>query len=864
MTKKWKLQFNPYGLPSIKGDSQLDAIEAIGYANAQDRIIQMDYYRRFVTGRLSELYGVSTLSNDVEMIKFDFVQVAKDVVKNLCEEDKQRLEAYCNGVNQFIREKKLPLEYGVLKYVPEEWSPESCILVNIYTHYVLNYLGLKDEIMLTVLKRHFNEQVLYFYTPDKDRYSDFNIFGKNGKRTVSDFPKKELEDLYKEALSEKRRIQHKIETFMDRECQVKLSFEGEQSYEAFQKCYIQRKIQMLLFLGDEEFKVDLNLNQSGTVKYCDLDEDLDEIHIEGFLPKYQKSVLSENPGFFEIMVAADINMKSFEGTGKVSILKNKYFKYDHKELPHGSNCMIIDGKRTEKGKPLLANDPHLPFSFPNLFYMLNMEYEDVYFQGFMVPGTPLMVSGNNKNLCWGITSTASNFFDLVIVDSEHNVCEKCEKIVKVRVSKTDVKEEKVRYCRTEFGPLLEQKVDGESVAVHWNALDASVYDFSFWNMVTAANTAEAVEIAQNAGCVPINIIIGDVENNIAWTIAGKIPKRVGLNGDSSEHWKEGAVFWDGYIKPKEKPIILNPEEGFIVNANDRTYGNEYPYSIGHDFANGWRTKRISDLLSDNEVPYNKERMWDVMTDISCEPYDLYYQLIQSTLKEMNTKEKEDLDCIFRLLSDWNKKADKTSHALIVINSFRDKIAHNTLLPVYYVAGKYQSFFSYQWFKFDEVIMSLWCDQEFYSEELSEFYGYKTRTELFISMLYDVRSELTLLADLAKKDIMELTWGDINRLNINMQPVSFAGYGIFAILNRDKKLPKEPLNGSIMSVNACFSNSGPLYRMVIDLEDNRELMVNHLGGNYGSLLSDSRFTQTSLAWASGEKVISEAKNVDEIL
>lgn len=856
MERKWKLQFNPYGVPLITGDSQLDAIEAIGYANAQDRIIQMDYYRRFVTGRLSELYGVSTLSNDIEMIKFDFAKIATDVVENLCREDRQRLDAYCKGVNDFIREGKLPLEYGVLKYEPEEWTPESCILVNIYTHYVLNYLGLKDEIMLTILKRHLDEQVLYFYTPDKDRYSDFTIFGKEGKRTVSEFPRKQLEEFYKEALNEKRRIHNKINTFMDKQCQVKLCFEGEKSYEAFRTSYIQRKMQMILSLGDEEFKVELNINPSGSVKYSELCENTDKIHIEGFLPKYQKSVILNNAGFFEIMVSADISMKSFEGTGELSILKNEYFKYDHYELPHGSNCMILDGKRTDSGKPLLANDPHLPFDFPNLFYMLTMKYEDVYFQGFMVPGTPLMVSGNNKNICWGITSTASNFFDLVIIDPEHNACEECQKIVKVKVSKSEVKEEKVRYYKSKYGPLLEQKVDGETVAIHWTALDVNIYDYSFWNMVTATKTSDAVEIAQNAGCVPINIIIGDVENNIAWTIAGKIPKRVGLEGDSAEHWKEGSVFWDGYIEPEEKPIIINPAEGFIVNANDRTYGKEYPYLIGHDFANGWRTKRISDLLSDYEVPYNKERMWNVMTDINCEPYDLYYQLIQSTEKDMSTKEREELDCIFELLSDWNKQADKDCHALIVINCFRDKILQNTLSPIYYVAGKYQPFFSYQWFKFDEVIMSLWCDQEFYSEEFVEFYGYKTRAELFISMLYDVRSELLLLADLTKKDILELTWGDINRLNINMQAVRFAGYGIFAQLNKDKKLPKEPLDGAIMSVNACFSNSGPLYRLVIDLDDYRGLMVNHLGGNYGSLLSDSKFTQTSMAWASGEKVISK--------
>lgn len=860
MERRWTSQVNSYGIPLVKGASQLDVIEAIGYINAKDRLMQMDYYRRFVTGRLSEVYGFSTLQSDVEMAKFDFDKVAKDVVKGLCINDIQKLKAFCRGVNEFIDEGKLPLEYEVLDYVPEKWTPESCILINIYTHYILNYQGLKDEEMMTILKSHLDEQLFYFYTPDKDRYSDFKIFGKKGNHDIDNFPREQLEAFYKEANDEKKRIRNSIKKFLNRECQVKICFVDEISYESFRNDYISGKIRMTLLLEKENFQVELRLNPRTSEKLNNFEKKSKIVHIEGYLPKHQNSALSNDIGFCELMVSADINIESFDGIGKLSIVENEYFKSNQFATPKGSNCMIVDGKKTKNGKPLFANDPHLSFTFPNLFYMLALKYKDVYFQGFMVPGTPLMVSGNNKNICWGITSTASNFFDLVIIDSQKSICQKCVKTIKIMVSKSEMIGENIYYYKTDYGPLLEHKLDGENVAVKWTAMDASVYDYSFFDIIEASSTEEAVEIAQKAGCVPVNIIIGDVNNNIAWTIAGKVPKRVGIKGDSAEKWKNGTKCWNGYILPEEKPIIVNPMDGFIVNANDRTYGSEYPYLIGHDFANGWRTKRISDLLSNDNLIYTKEIMGDIMNDLRCEPYDIYYQMIQSAFEDINYTDRKKLECVAMMMSDWQQTADKNCQALLVINAFRDKIIQHTLSPIYYVAGKYQDFFSYQWFKFDEIVMTLWHDQDFYGDNIASYYGYETKKEFFISVLYDVKSDLIFLSNLIKKDINELTWGDINRLNVNMQAVKFARFGVFSLINSSKKLPKGPLNGSIMSVNACFNSVGPLYRLVIDLDNYKSQFVNLLGGNYGSLLTDSKYTETSKAWAEGKLVETKIEDI----
>jgi len=151
-------------------------------------------------------------------------------------------------------------------------------------------------------------------------------------------------------------------------------------------------------------------------------------------------------------------------------------------------------------------------------------------------------------------------------------------------------------------------------------------------------------------------------------------------------------------------------------------------------------------------------------------------------------------------------------------------------------------------------MSLWYDASFYSNEAAAFYGFADRQRLLISLLYEVKTELSILSELTKKNIEDMTWGDLNQANPSLHALGFSGYSIFRQLNKKEKLPKEPLNGCTMAVNAVFINVGPLFRCVINLQNPTSMMLNHLGGNYGSLLTDNQFNHTNLAWTSGEKVM----------
>ncbi len=121
------------GVPHITGRSIEDVHFAMGFAHAQDRLWQMELQRRAVAGRLSELFGNTTLSSDVFMRTLDLYGHAERSFGNLPAEARRQLEAYAAGVNAFITrraglfEPRFPLEFLILRHTPEPWTPADSV-----------------------------------------------------------------------------------------------------------------------------------------------------------------------------------------------------------------------------------------------------------------------------------------------------------------------------------------------------------------------------------------------------------------------------------------------------------------------------------------------------------------------------------------------------------------------------------------------------------------------------------------------------------------------------------------------------------------------------------------------------------------
>ena len=120
------------GIPYIEAKNDADLFFAQGFVTAQDRLWQMDLYRRVARGETAELFGKSVLEEDKRWRKFGFAKIAEDSLQYLSPELKAALENYARGVNAYItilNKDTLPIEFKILQYSPREWRPTDTIVI---------------------------------------------------------------------------------------------------------------------------------------------------------------------------------------------------------------------------------------------------------------------------------------------------------------------------------------------------------------------------------------------------------------------------------------------------------------------------------------------------------------------------------------------------------------------------------------------------------------------------------------------------------------------------------------------------------------------------------------------------------------
>jgi penicillin G amidase len=123
-----------HGVPTIEAANLKDLFFAQGYVTAQDRLFQMDFLRRFAAGELSEIVGESLLEHDRQQSILGLRAAARKTIEIASPEARSHFEAYSQGVNAFIasHRDRLPLEFRILRYVPQAWTPEDSEVIGAY------------------------------------------------------------------------------------------------------------------------------------------------------------------------------------------------------------------------------------------------------------------------------------------------------------------------------------------------------------------------------------------------------------------------------------------------------------------------------------------------------------------------------------------------------------------------------------------------------------------------------------------------------------------------------------------------------------------------------------------------------------
>jgi len=169
LTEKVTVYRDSLGIPHIYAQNDADLYRVVGYVMAQDRLWQMDLLRRITMGRLSEVLDPGLVNADLLFRSLRFSEKSELVLKESSAEIVAALEAYSDGVNQYIEKnrKKLPFEFTMLGYKPESWEP-------IHTANLIGYMawdlaaGWDTDIILYRLQHVLDSALIAELLPDLD------------------------------------------------------------------------------------------------------------------------------------------------------------------------------------------------------------------------------------------------------------------------------------------------------------------------------------------------------------------------------------------------------------------------------------------------------------------------------------------------------------------------------------------------------------------------------------------------------------------------------------------------------------------------------------------------------------------------
>jgi len=347
-----------------------------------------------------------------------------------------------------------------------------------------------------------------------------------------------------------------------------------------------------------------------------------------------------------VIIPPDID---FSGIGNEALIRAEQARrFTGPTAPNGvgSNNWVISGKRTTTGMPLLANDMHLGLTVPSVWYENHLEAEDFHLSGITFPGIPGVVAGHNQNVAWGFTNGFPDVQDLYMehlrraddggVEYEFNGewldAQVVQEIIQVKGRKPVTEEVVI----TRHGPIINKLAPdftGEQpLSLRWTSLEPSNMLDSLCRMCKAQDCNDFLEALRSWSSPAQNTVFADTKGNIAYKLPGKIPIRAKGDGRFPVPGWTGEYEWIGYIPFDELPYLFNPPQEYIVTANNRVVGKNYPYHLSYDYCTGSRAQRITELINDkkkisiddirkmhfDQISIPAQKMADILGHIECD------------------------------------------------------------------------------------------------------------------------------------------------------------------------------------------------------------------------------------------------------
>jgi penicillin amidase len=505
----------------------------------------------------------------------------------------------------------------------------------------------------------------------------------------------------------------------------------------------------------------------------------------------------------------------------------------------GSNNFVVSGAHTASGKPLLANDTHLPLSVPALWYVIHLTAPGLNVEGFALPGVPLVIIGHNDRIAWGFTNSNVDVEDLYIetLDAANPPLYRANG----KLLTADVRHETIRVrgkpnanldvIVTRHGPIVHRdppEQGGGAYALRWTALEPGGLDFGFPLLGQAQNWRDFLETTRHIAGPGQNTIYADVDGNIGFTIPAHIPIRAKGNGALPVPGNTDDYEWKGYIPFEELPRVLNPPEGIIATANARTVGPGYKYYLTDRQAGPYRTARLYELLS-NRTGLTPADSNAIQNDIVSLPNRFLSGVLVTAAKATSPRDPRTQQLIAKLQS-WDARATADSVETSLVEYTRHALFRHLLAQ--YLGDEVTK---YELWEPQSVYNDVWWRDKVFLEKLLRERpaawlpsGFGSYDELLMTSADEAVAALEKQAGNSNQAVW--TWGRLHPLDM-IHPLGRSGppHGLLSI-------GPYPQSGTVDTVRAMGVGHGPAMRFVADLSNfDQSLMEIPTGesGQYGS-------------------------------
>lgn len=503
----------------------------------------------------------------------------------------------------------------------------------------------------------------------------------------------------------------------------------------------------------------------------------------------------------------------------------------------GSNNWAVSKTKTNNQATMLANDPHLMLSLPEAFYEAHLVYGSLNIYGFSIPGVPVIVSGHNDTISWGITNGEWDLIDryqLKVKDDNSYYYEgqwvpfvKKEYIIKIK----GYDDYTMIQNNTVHGKVI--KEGDQYYAQHWYASNKSYSIESMFKMMKSQNWDHFTSALEDYGYPPQNFIYSDVEDNIGIVCAGKLP-------DRGQNYRGGLLDGSLTYTPIKSIDTLwktyNPDKKFLFSANQQPIQND-TYFGQHGLKDDYRVERIYNLLENNDN-WGLEEIQKMQSDQT----DLSFNDFKGLLEKYKINKENDR--IVALLNQWDGTMNSNSKEALVYESIRvmtiiesQKFAQNQL-KIKLVPS------------FKQYVKYLKDDQYQLSEGIS-------KQEQVNAILTKADSILTKRFGNQWSDT---TYSEISSFTIN---------NILSIPGLGEEV--KDASGNTNTINLNTGEIHPVYRVVYEMNKEQVKAYTVLAGGQSGQVNSIHYKDQLAIWREGkhketqfEKDPNRLKNIENII